>query len=317
MSIPLQWEGEAVPYHAEVIQTANDQDDFLSQAFCRVYPPGGPPPSPEGAVLSPLATGGAMAVYKIAIMLPHRSPRYLVAKIPRDRRIVYAPGTNHQTAEDTTHSLFDRLVALAEHLAQHAPGLFPRTGGVWRQPQANNTWQHLLIEEFIPGVSVERLQHMYDEQLTTGQLSTAVYQQRRATAERLAVAAFIRLWDCLERRAFTSDPSPWNVLLHGIDTDGNHRPTATIIDLHSLEDNATLAYVIQRLAAVYGMRREVVEKVILPGIFDVLGGEEGRALLLTELPQLEAYAEQTRQNLGVDVQKPLLNAIRNLRIIDI
>jgi hypothetical protein len=312
VSIPLQWEGEPVPHHLEVLQTANDSDDFLSQALRRVYPPHDSPAVPTAAILSPLATGGAMAVYKIMVLRPHQSPQYLVGKIPRERRIVYASGTGHQEPEETTHVLLERLVILAEHLAQHTPGLFPRSGGVWHGQLANGAMQHLLVEEFIPGVSVERLKHTYEEQLMAGQLSTAAYQQYRSAAERLAVAAYIRLWNCLERCLFTSDPSPWNVLIRPSGEHGDEAPTATIIDLHGLEDHASLTYVIQRLAAVYGMRQEIVEEAILPGMFDVLGLEEGRALLRAELPQLEAHAEQTRKNLGVDLQGPVLRAIRNL-----
>ena len=39
---------------------------------------------------------------------------------------------------------------------------------------------------------------------------------------------------------------------------------------------------------------------------------EGRALLLAELPRLEVEAERVRQNLGVDLQRPLLRLIRSL-----
>jgi hypothetical protein len=253
-----------------------------------------------------------MAVYKVAVFLPHQAPQYLVGKIPHQRRIVYASGTDQQTASDTTHALLKRLVALAECVAQHAPGLLPRPGGIWHRWQADGTIQHLLIEEFIPGVSVERLKHTYDEQLTSGRLSLGAYKRRRHAVERLAIAAFVRLWNCLGRRIFTSDPSPWNVLIRPSGEDEGNPPAATIIDLHSLEDHVSLTHIIQRLTAVYGVRQEMVEEVILPGILDVLGPEEGRTLLREELPQLEAHAQQTQQNLGVDLYQPLLSAIHNL-----
>ena len=35
--------------------------------------------------------------------------------------------------------------------------------------------------------------------------------QHRIAVEHLTVATFVRLWDALDRRLFTSDPSPWNV----------------------------------------------------------------------------------------------------------
>lgn len=250
-----------------------------------------------------------MAVYKLTLVLPQQPPFHLVAKIPRQRRIVY---THQQTADQATHRLLDRLVTLAAHLARYAPGLFPRSGGVWHGRSGDDTPQHLLIEEFIPGVSAERLKLTYEAQLAAGQLSTAAYQRRRQAAERLAVAAFVRLWDCLGRRTFTSDPSPWNVLIRSTDTPDGAPPGVTIIDLHSLEDEVDLAYVMHRLTAIYGMRREMVEAVILPGLFDALGREEGRTLLRAELPHLEAQARQMRRNLGVDLHQPLLTAIRDL-----
>lgn len=312
MPIALQWQGSPIPAHIDVVQSANDDDDFLCQAFYRVYPAYNPRPSPEIAILSPLATGGAMAVYKLTMGLSCQTLHHLVAKIPRDRRIVYTEETQEQTAADTTRQLLDRLVALGEHLAQRAPGLFPRSGGVWHRQQSHGSASHLLIEEFIPGLSVERLKHGYEEQRLAGQLSMATYRQRCMAVERLAVAAFIRLWDALERRTFTSDPSPWNVLVQPNDQGDVATTNATIIDLHSLEEHADLTYVIQRLAAVYGMRQEIVEEVILPGVLDTLGDTAGRALLRTALPTLEAQAQRTYQNLGVDLQRPVLDAIRKM-----
>jgi hypothetical protein len=90
-------------------------------------------------------------------------------------------------------------------------------------------------------------------------------------------------------------------------------PVATIIDLHSLEEDVGLAYVVQRLAAIYGLRQEMLEQAILPGILDALGADQGRRLLLAELPVLEDEAGKTARNLGVDLQRPLLNAIRALQ----
>jgi hypothetical protein len=312
LTISLQWDGEVVQQHREAINTANNLYDFLSQALHRVFPTAVSSHPAEGALLAPLAVGGAMAVYKVTILFSRQPPQYLVCKIPHDRRIVYASGTEHHTAVDETSELLERLATLAEYLARHAPGLFPRCGGVWHWCRADGMPQHLLAEEFIPGLSVERLKHQYEQQLLAGQLDAATYQQRRITLERLAVTTFIRLWDCLGRQTFTSDPSPWNILVQQCPPDDTEVPVATIIDLHSLEDHADLAYVVQRLAAVYGLRQEILDHVLLPGILQALGIQEGRALLLAELPRLEAEARQTRQNLGVDLQQPLLTAIRRL-----
>ncbi len=55
----------------------------------------------------------------------------------------------------------------------------------------------------------------------------------------------------------------------------------------------SLTYVVQRLAAVYGMRQDMLEDVLIPGVCDALGVAAGTALLRAELPQLEAEAERS------------------------
>jgi hypothetical protein len=133
-------------------------------------------------------------------------------------------------------------------------------------------------------LSVERLKHHYEQQWMANQLSADLYHQHRTAVERLAVATFVRLWDALDRRLFTSDPSPWNVLVHQPDAMLGSQPVATIIDLHGLEDDVGLTYVVQRLAAVYGMRQDILENVLIPGVFDALGVAAGTALLRAALP---------------------------------
>lgn len=308
MAISLQWEGVVESHHRHIIETAN-QDGFLLQALCRIHPSCQDGCQAVQATSVYLATGGAMVVYKITVRLPYQAPYHLIAKIPRERRIVYAAGTEQQSNEDSTQVLFERLSELANHLSRQAPGLFPRCGGIWRQQLPDGTRQHVLIEEFIAGLSVERLKLHYEAQLLAGQLRPSAYQQRLVTIQRLAITAFIRLWDALGRQTFTSDPSPWNVLIRDIE---GPTPQPTIIDLHSLEENTDLAYVIQRMSAVYGNRQAIVEEVLIPGVIDGLGQQEGLHLLRETLPGLEAEAEQTRRNLGVDLQQPLLQAIRRL-----
>jgi hypothetical protein len=294
------------------MHTANTRFDFLSQALQRVYMVASSLSSLPTALVAPLATGGAMAVYKLTLLVADASPYSLVCKIPHQRRIIYTDGTHGQTAGDSTHHLLSRLVTLADHLAQHAPGLFPRCGGLWHWQTAEGIAQHVLVEEFIAGVSVERLKHRYENQHLAGHLTLASYTQQRIAVERLAIATYLRLWHALGRHTFTSDPSPWNILVRESASQSPARLTATIIDLHSLEENVRFGYVVQRLAAVYGLRQDIMEHVLLPGIFDALGRDEGGALLHAELPWLSEEAEHTRQNLGVDLQRPLLTAIRNL-----
>lgn len=312
MPIPLQWDGQPGPAHVATVETANRLYNFLPQALHRIQGAAGAPLALQSALVVPLAVGGGMAVYKITAMLPSQQPQYLVCKIPHQRRIVYTATADHQTTENTTRHLLDRLVELADQLAQRAPGLFPRSGGAWHWQDADGTWRHLLVEEFIPGLSVERLKHHYEQQWLANQLSADLYHQHRTTIERLAVATFIRLWNALDRRLFTSDPSPWNVLVQQSGNEPGSQSVATIIDLHGLEDDASLTYVVQRLAAVYGMRQDIVADVLIPGVLDALGAAEGKALLRAELPHFEAEAERIRHNLGVDVQQPLLHLLRTL-----
>lgn len=308
MAFAIEWDGEADVRHHQIIDHAN-QDGFLSHALCKVFPACQAAAQIGKAVLSPLAIGGAMVVYKLSIRLPEQPTHDLVAKIPRDRRIVYASGTQQLSDVGTTHALFGRLSELADKLARRVPGLFPRCGGFWHQQRSDGITHHVFIEEFIAGQSVERLKHHYEERLMAGQMDQTAYEQHLIAIQRLAVAAFIRLWDALGRRTFTSDPSPWNVLIQ--DANGPI-PQPTIIDLHSLEEDINLTYVIQRLAAIYGNRMEIAEEVLIPGVIDALGYETALSLLKKTIPQLEAYAEQSRQNLGVDLQQPLLQAIRGL-----
>lgn len=253
-----------------------------------------------------------MAVYKVNIQSRQHPAQQLVCKIPHQRRIVYTTDTRQQTSEETTRQLLDRLVSLADYLLQRAPGIFPRSGGAWHWQTADGTPRHLLVEEFIPGLSVERLKLQYEQAWLDDALSSERYNQCRIAAERLAIATYIRLWEALDRRLFTSDPSPWNILIQQPDADLTSQSAATIIDLHGLEDDVGLTYVVQRLAAVYGMREDIVEQVLIPGLYDALGKAQGTALLRAELPRFEAEAERLRQNLGVDMQQPLLRTLRRL-----
>lgn len=305
----LQWAPECVPQHVEAMEAANRLFGCVRQALHRVYPASGGHPFLLRGTGEPLAVGGAMAVYKLTVQCgPHAFS--LVCKIPHQRRLVYTANADSQAQDDATSDLLDTLAHLADTVNRRAAGIFPRCGGVWHWRDDAGTPRHLLIEAFIPGVSVERLLLQYEQRLLAGELDAAAYAQRRADAERLAVATYMRLWDALDRRLFTSDPSPWNVLVHDADTVRGGSRSATIIDLHSLQPDAGFSYVVQRLAAVYGLREEVLERALLPGIAEALGQKEARRLLLANLPCLETAAETARRNLGVDTLQPLLRLIR-------
>ena len=304
----LQWAPGCLPQHVETIETADRLFGCVNQALHRVYPSSGVHPLFFRGTGELLAVGGAMAVYKLTVESGgHAFP--LVCKVPHQRRLVYAANTGSQN--DATSDLLDTLAKLADTVNRRAADLFPRCGGVWHWRDETGTLRHLLIEAFIPGVSVERMLLEHEQRLLAGELDATAYAQRRADAERLAIATYVRLWDALGRRQFTSDPSPWNVLVRGADAEGDGGG-ATIIDLHSLQTDAGFPYVVQRLAAVYGLRKEVLERALLPGVVEALGQEEGRRLLLDSLQSLEAAADEARRNLGVDTLLPLLRLIRHL-----
>lgn len=305
----LQWAPGCAPQHVKAIEAANRQFGCVRQALHRVYPSSGVHPFSWRGTGEPLAVGGAMVVYKLTVHGGrHAFP--LVCKIPHPRRLVYTADAEAQAQDDATSDLLDTLADLANTVNRRAAGIFPRCGGVWHWRDDAGAPRHLLIEAFVPGVSVERLLLQYEQRLLAGELNAAAYAQHRASAERLAVTTYVRLWDALDRRLFTSDPSPWNVLVRGADTAKDGAASATIIDLHSLQPDAGFPYVVQRLAAVYGLREEVLERALLPGIVEALGQEEGRRLLLDSLPCLQAAAETARRNLGVDTLQPLLRLIR-------
>ena len=303
----LQWAPECVPQHVEAIEAGNRLFGCVRQALRRVYPSSGVHPFSWRGTGEPLAAGGAMAVYKLTVQCGrHTYP--LICKIPHQRRLVYTADADAQAQDDATPDLLDTLADLADTVNRRAAGLFPRCGGVWHWRDEGGALRHLLIEAFVPGMSVERLLLQYEQRLLAGELDAAAYAGHRTAAERLAVTTYVRLWDALDRRLFTSDPSPWNVLVQDADTARNGAASATIIDLHSLQADAGFPYVIQRLAAVYGLREEVLERALLPGIVEALGQEEGRRLLLDSLPSLEAEAARRRAatDLGVDTLQPLL-----------
>ena len=312
MAIAITWEGDPQPHHVETIEMANCEDDFIRRALQQLYMAQNMS-SLATVTIAPLATGGAMAVYKLTASCGSRDQTcQAVCKVPLERRIVYAAAGRDTTVETTTQ-LLDRLVFLAADLTQKAPGLFPRNGGVWHKhaPQDSpGQERHILVEEFIPGLSLERLRNDCEQRWTEGAISAETYRECRLGLDRLAVSTFTRLWNALGRRTFTSDPSPWNLLAVSDTTDGGIPHHATIIDLHSLEEDIEFSYVIQRLAAVYGLRQEILDHALLPGILDALGPEEGRDLLHATLPQLELEAEQTTKDLGVNLHQPLLMAIR-------
>src|SRR5262245_64158708 len=68
----------------------------------------------------------------------------------------------------------------------------------------------------------------------------------------------------------------------------------------------------QRLAAVYGMRQDMLEGVFIPGVCDALGVAAGTTSLRAELPQLES-----RPNAAIAAGKPKPKTDMQLTVYDI
>ena len=123
------------------------------------------------------------------------------------------------------------------------------------------------------------------------------YSAQRQALERQGIAAYMRLWVGLGCRTFTSDPSPWNVLL--TPTTAGLQPS--IIDLHSIHDGGTPLYVFQTLEDMFGNRDEVREHVLCPGVLDALGRTDGVRFLEAVRVALKAQGD-VRERTGL---KPL------------
>jgi hypothetical protein len=104
----------------------------------------------------------------------------------------------------------------------------------------------------------------------------------------------MRLWSVLGGRTFTSDPSPWNVLLSP--TTGGLQPS--IIDLHSIHDGGTPLYVFQTLEEMFGSRDEIRDQVLCPGILDALGRTAGMRFLEAVRIAIEAQGD-VRERVGL------------------
>jgi len=117
---------------------------------------------------------------------------------------------------------------------------------------------------------------------------------RRQALERQGIAAYMRLWIVLGCRTFTSDPSPWNVLLSP--TISGLQPS--IIDLHSIHDGGTPVYVFQTLEELFGNRDEIREHALCPGILDALGRTVGVRFLEAVRADLKAQGE-VRERVGL------------------
>ncbi len=250
-------------------------------------------------VLRHLATGGAKRVYLVtaqsgkqpvyrfvlkqflAVQLAHLPPGATIAGAS-------APG------EALDEQLLARMVWAARRIDERAPGLCPRFGGFWEWQDADGQRCRAMTEAYVEGESLERWKAILEERFIQGTLDFEHYSTQRQALERLAIAAYVRLWAALGRQTFTSDPSPWNVLF--TPTPVGLRPS--IIDLHSIHDGGTPLYVFQILEEQFGHRDEIRAYALCPAILDALGEVEGVRFLRTVGDELERQ-DDLRQRHGL------------------
>jgi hypothetical protein len=246
-----------------------------------------------------LATGGAKCVYLIQAMAADGRVYPFVLKHFLPIRLAHLPPgatiagvTGHAAELDAR--LLQHMVWAAGRADELAPGLCPRFAGLWEWRGEDGQVVQVMTEAYVEGHSLDRWKAILEDRFVQGELDFAQYTEQRRALERLAIAAYMRLWDVLGRQTFTSDPSPWNVLL--IPTDAGYQPT--IIDLHSIHDGGTPLYVFQTLEELFGSRDEIRDHALCPGVLDALGEAEGVRFLARVREGLDAQAE-LRQRAGL------------------
>jgi hypothetical protein len=246
-----------------------------------------------------LATGGAKRVYLVGGHTREGDSYCFVLKQFLPIRLAYLPpgariGGAQANDEDLDARLLERMVWAARRVDEVAPGLCPRFGGFWEWSNEQGQLCRAITEAYVEGYSLERWKGLLEERFVLGDLSFEQHTGQRLALERQAIAAYVRLWDVLGRRTFTSDPSPWNVLF--TPTANSLQPS--IIDLHSIHDGGTPLYVFQTLEELFGNRDDVRQHALCPGILDALGRTEGVGFLESVRLALEAQKE-ARERAGL------------------
>jgi hypothetical protein len=227
-----------------------------------------------------LATGGAKRVYMVTAHPQTGEPYAFVLKQFCATQLVHLPpGASVRGAQANAADLearaLEHMVWAAQRVDETAPGLCPRFGGLWEWSDVQGQRCRVMTEAYIAGYSLERWKVLLEDAFIQGRLDFSQYSRQRQTLERQAIAAYMRLWAALGRRTFTSDPSPWNVLL----TPTKHGFQPSIIDLHSIHEGGSPLYVFQTLEELFGSRDEIRQEALCPGILDALGRTEGVCFL--------------------------------------
>ena len=298
-SATITWENARPAAEQDVVKAALAHPGLLETTLTRLYGDDGARLSAVRLTVRYLATGGARRVYLVTAHTRQGDAYTFVLKQYLPVKLGHLPpeatvGGAHAQSEDLDARLLERMVWAARRVDAVAPGLCPRFGGLWEWSNGRDQTCRAMTEAYVEGQSLDRWKGILEERFIQGDLDFVQYSTQRQALERRAMAAYMRLWAALGGRTFTSDPSPWNVLL--TPTPGGLQPS--IIDLHSIHDGGSLLYVFQTLEELFGNRDEVREHALCPGILDALGSAAGVRFLDTVRLALEAQGK-VREHVGL------------------
>jgi hypothetical protein len=298
-SATITWENARPAAEQAVVKAALAHPGLLETTLTRLYGDDGARVSAARLTVRYLATGGAKRVYLVTAHTPQGDAYTFVLKQFLPIQLGHLPpeatvGGAHAQSEDLDARLLERMVWAARRVDEVAPGLCPRFGGLWEWPNGRDQAYRAMTEAYVEGHSLDRWKGILEDRFIRGDLDFVQYSAQRQALERRGIAAYMRLWAVLGGRIFTSDPSPWNVLL--TPTAGGLQPS--IIDLHSIHDGGSPLYVFQTLEEFFGNRDEVREHALCPGILDALGSTAGVRFLETVRLALEAQGE-VRERVGL------------------
>jgi hypothetical protein len=309
LSCAIVWEPARPAVEQDIVQAALTQPSLLDTTLSRLYAEPAMHPAIVHISVRYLATGGAKRVYVVTAHTQSGGSYAFVLKQFLPIRLAYLPpgasvGGAQANADDLDAQLLKSMVWAAHRVDEVAPGLCPRFGGLWEWLDARGQKCRAMTEAYIEGSSLDRWRVLLEDAFVQGELDFAQSARQRQALERQGIAAYMRLWDVLGRRTFTSDPSPWNVLL--TPTVSGFQPS--IIDLHSIHDGGTPLYVFQTLEELFGSRDEIRERALCPGILDALGESEGVRFLESVKLALAAQSA-AREHVGLSPYTSSIQAI--------
>jgi hypothetical protein len=292
----IHWENAIPEAERAAVAAALRHPGVVEATLARLYNGRAVPSGLLGFSVRHVATGGAKRVYLVMLRTPQGESYPFVLKQFLPKQLAHLPpgatiGGTPTPAVGLDGQLLARMVWAAQRVDAIAPDLCPRFGGFWEWVGENGQRHRAMTEAYVEGRSLDGWKTALEDRFIRGELDFAQCTEQRRILERQAIAAYVRLWDILGRQTFTSDPSPWNILL--VPVPEGYR--LTIIDLHSIHDGGTPLYVFQTLEECFGNRDEIREHALCPGILDALGEQEGRRFLETVHVELEAQTDGRRR----------------------